>query len=212
MVQLKAQDDLDRAVTILTARCPDLARAHQVTGFPAIRQRSADFEGLATIVVAQQVSTASARSIWQRIKDELGSVTPEAIMRRDDDALRTLGLSKPKVRTLRCAAQAAQSGEVDFGMLERLPSDDVHQCLTAVTGIGPWTADIYLLFCLGRADIWPAGDLALMEAIRHLRDLDTVPEGDDRIRHADAWHPYRGAAALLLWAYYGAIKRPGTLA
>ena len=210
--QLRVQEDLDRAVRVLAGRCPDMARAHEIAGFPAIRRRSADFEGLAAIVVAQQVSTASARSIWQRLQDGLGPVTSEAITRHDDDALRGFGLSRPKVRTLRCVADAVRSGALDFGSLERLASDDVHRRLTVITGIGPWTADIYLLFCLGRADIWPAGDLALMEAIRHLRELDAVPQGDARFHHAEAWRPYRGAAALLLWAYYGVIKRPGTLA
>jgi DNA-3-methyladenine glycosylase II len=211
-IHLKTQDDLDRAVKLLADTCPDLARAYALAGLPPIRRRSADFEGLAAITVAQQVSTASARAIWGRISDGLGPVTADAIAGHDEETLRGFGLSRPKVRTLRAVADAVQTGALDFDALHKLSSDEVHSQMTAIKGIGPWTTDIFLLFCLGRADIWPAGDLALMEAIRHLRDLEAVPEGDERYGHAEAWRPYRGAAALLLWAYYGAIKRPGTLA
>lgn len=211
-LHLQTQDDLDRAANVLIAACPDLARAYAVAGMPPIRRRNADFGGLAEIIVAQQVSTASAKAIWSRLSEGLGAVTAEAITRHDDDTLRGFGLSRPKVRTLRSVADAVSTGALDFAGLGALSSQDVFDQMTAIKGIGPWTADIYLLFCLGRADIWPAGDLALMEAVRQLRDLEVVPQGQDRYNHAEAWRPYRGAAALLLWAYYAALKRPGTLA
>jgi DNA-3-methyladenine glycosylase II len=209
--RMQTQSELESAILVLTERCPDLARAHSVTGIPPIRHRSADFAGLVTIIVAQQVSTASARAIQSRIEDALGLVTPSAIEALDDEGLRGLGLSRPKVRTLRAVTEAISNGALEFATLDDLPDDDVRARLTAIKGIGPWTADIFLLFCLGRADVWPAGDLALMETVRMLRDLDALPQGDARIQHAENWRPYRGAAALLLWAYYAAVKRPGTL-
>jgi DNA-3-methyladenine glycosylase II len=209
--RLKTQQELDAAVAVLIDQCPDLARAHALAGTPPIRHRNADFAGLANIIVAQQVSTASARAIWARVADGLGVVTPKAILSRDEDALRALGLSRPKVRALQAAATAATDGTLDLDAFRHQPDDAVRAALTGVKGIGPWTADIYLLFCLGRADVWPAGDLAVMEALQLLRALDAVPRGDARYDLAESWRPYRGAAALLLWAYYGAVKRPGTL-
>jgi DNA-3-methyladenine glycosylase II len=117
------------------------------------------------------------------------------------------GLSAPKIRTLKAIAKAIETGALDLPSMAGKPADEAHAALTAVHGIGPWTADIYLLFCLGHADAWPAGDLALQESARLLLSLKTRPTTKEMGPLADTWRPWRGAAACMLWAYYRAVKR-----
>jgi DNA-3-methyladenine glycosylase II len=117
------------------------------------------------------------------------------------------GLSAPKIRTLKAIAKAIDRGDLDLASLVHQPADDAHRTLTAIHGIGPWTADIYLLFCLGHADAWPAGDLALQEAARLLLALDTRPSAKEMGPLAEAWRPWRGAAACMLWTYYRVAKQ-----
>src|SRR5262249_26009957 len=121
--------------------------------------------------------------------------------------LQRMGVSAAKIRTLKAIAKAVDDGTLDLAALASLPADDAHALLTAVHGIGPWTADIYLLFCLGHADVWPAGDLALQEATRLLLALKTRPSAKEMGPLAEAWRPWRGAAACMLWAYYRAAKQ-----
>jgi DNA-3-methyladenine glycosylase II len=120
------------------------------------------------------------------------------------------GLSAPKIRTLKALAKAIDSGVLDLPSLIHLPADEAHKSLTALHGIGPWTADIYLLFCLGHADAWPAGDLALQEAARLLLALEKRPTAKEMLPLAEAWRPWRGAAACILWSYYRAAKQRDT--
>jgi len=117
------------------------------------------------------------------------------------------GLSAPKIRTLKAIAKAIDRGELDLPALVKKPADEAHAVLTAVHGIGPWTADIYLLFCLGHADTWPAGDLALQEATRLLLALKTRPTSKEMGPLAELWRPWRGAAACMLWTYYRTAKQ-----
>jgi DNA-3-methyladenine glycosylase II len=117
------------------------------------------------------------------------------------------GLSAPKIRTLKAIAKAIDRGDLDLPALVKKPPDEAHAALTAVHGIGPWTADIYLLFCLGHADTWPAGDLALQEATRLLLALNTRPTAKEMGSLAECWRPWRGAAACMLWTYYRARKQ-----
>jgi DNA-3-methyladenine glycosylase II len=121
--------------------------------------------------------------------------------------LARLGLSKPKIKTLKAIGAAVSKGVIDLDAIGRMQADDAHAALIALHGIGPWTADIYLLFCLGHADAWPAGDLALQEAARIAFGLDARPDTKQMIALAEAWRPWRGVAAHLLWAYYAALKR-----
>src|SRR5207248_2126462 len=129
------------------------------------------------------------------------------VMRARAAKLARAGLSAPKIRTLKAIAKAVDRGELDLPALVTKPADEAHAVLTAVHGIGPWTADIYLLFCLGHADAWPAGDLALQEATRLLLALKTRPSVKEMGGLAEAWRPWRGAAACMLWAYYRAAKQ-----
>jgi DNA-3-methyladenine glycosylase II len=172
-----------------------------------LRRRADGFAGLASIVVSQQVSTASAKAIWGRFSAAFDPLDSTSVLRARTQKLARVGLSAPKIRTLKAIARAVAREELDLANLVHLPADDAHRMLTAIHGIGPWTADIYLLFCLGHADAWPAGDLALQEAVRLLLQLEGRPTAREMQPLADNWRPWRGAAAYVLWAYYGALKR-----
>ncbi len=173
---------------------------------PALRRRTAGLEGLAWIVVSQQVSTASANAIFARLRARLGLFDVPTIDAVSDEDLRACGLSAPKLRTLRAITAAQASGALDFAMLAEAEAETAHNALVAIKGIGPWTADIFLLFCLGHADAWPAGDLALQEAVKLALRLDARPDTKALHRLGDRWRPYRGVAAHCLWAYYNATR------
>ncbi len=193
--------DLREGVRALKRKCPHLARVHARTGNPALRRSPAGFEGLARIVVGQQLSIASAEAIWSRFVAAVRPMTPEAFLDLSDVALRSAGLSRGKVRTLRALCSAIADG-LDLDALTHAPEDDVHAALTAVPGIGPWSADIFLLFCLGRADAFAAGDLALQTAAISALGLEERPSREALLALAERWRPWRGAAAHLLWADY----------
>jgi DNA-3-methyladenine glycosylase II len=207
---LHTEADLDTALAGLIARDPRWRDALAAAGRPALRRRPDGFAGRAAIVVSQQLSTASAKAIWGRLAAAFDPLDHQAVLRARADKLARLGLSAPKIRTLKAIAKAIARGDLDLAALATLPADEAHAKLTALHGIGPWTADIYLLFCLGHADAWPAGDLALQEAARLLFALDARPSSRDMGPLAESWRPWRGAAACLLWTYYrGAKGREG---
>lgn len=182
------------------------------TGRPALRQRTVGFEGLVSIIVAQQVSTASAAAIFDRLATMLDPLTPAAVLAADEATLRAAGLSGGKIRALRAAATAAHGGALRFDSMADAPADEARAALLAVPGIGPWTADIFMLFCLGQADAWPSGDLALQEAVRVLLERTARPNATDLTAIGERWRPFRGVAAHLLWAYYRVVKgRPGAV-
>ena len=210
---IHTEADLDRAIEGLIAADPRWRDALAVAGRPPLRRRPDGFAGLASIVVSQQLSTASAKAIWGRLEAALDPFGPETVRRARTAKLARAGLSGPKIRTLKAIASAINRGGLDLAALNGLPADEAHQRLTAIHGIGPWTADIYLLFCLGHADAWPAGDLALQEAARLLLRLPARPSSRDMGPLAESWRPWRGAAACVLWSYYRAAKqRNGALA
>src|SRR5262245_19296407 len=164
--RIHTESDLDAALASLVHADPRFAHALTVAGRPPLRKRPDGFAGLASIVVSQQLSTASAKAIWERLNAALVPLDHGAVLRARTARLARAGLSAPKIRTLKAIARAIDRGALDLASLVQQPADDAHRALTAVHGIGPWTADIYLLFCLGHADVWPAGDLALQEAAR----------------------------------------------
>ncbi len=190
-----------KGVRRLSRACPHLRQVHALTGVPSVRRHASGFEGLARIVVGQQLSLASAEAIWGRMRGAVRPMTPEAFLKLSDDAMRAAGLSKGKVRTLVALSEAIIAG-LDLETLRDLPESEVHETLTALPGIGPWSADIYLLFCLGRADAFAAGDLALQIAARSALGLEERPSRDELFDIAERWRPWRGVAAHLLWAYY----------
>ena len=165
------------------------------------------FAGLLKMVVQQQVSLASAAAIWARVEAGLPQMTPDAVMGHDEAYLLSLGLSRPKARYARALAEAHLTGACDFDALPTLSDDDAVAALTAITGIGRWTAEVYLMFTQGRLDMFPGGDVALQEAMRWMDRAEARPNEKQAYRRAELWRPYRGVAAHLLWACYGAVKR-----
>jgi DNA-3-methyladenine glycosylase II len=196
------------AVEALLARDPEaIGHMLSVAGAPPLRRREPGFEGLVSIIVSQQVSTASANAIMARVRDTLVPLEAATVAAADDALLRSCGLSGPKMRALRSLAAAIVAGLLPLDGLAAMAPADACRALLAVKGIGPWTANIFLLFCLGHPDAWPAGDLALQEAARLALKLEARPDIAALEALGERWRPYRGVAARLLWAYYRATKR-----
>lgn len=203
---LDSEAALTSALAALTAHDPVMERVLAISGRPPLRKRDPGFHGLAGIIVSQQLSTASAGAIWSRVTARFDPLDHHAVLAATDEDLRAVGLSLPKMRALRAAAQAVAAGTLDLESLVALEAEAAHRALTAVKGIGPWTADIYLLFCLGHPDIFPDGDLALQEAARLVLALDARPSDKTLRALAERWRPWRGVAAYVLWAYYRVAK------
>jgi DNA-3-methyladenine glycosylase II len=203
---IHTEADLKLATARLIEADPRLAAIMAVAGPPPLRRRDGGFAGLASIVVSQQLSVASATAIWGRLAAMLDPLEPAAFRRLRTQRLRRAGLSQAKIRTLKAIAAMIDAGALDLAALADSSADEAHRALTALHGIGPWTADIYLLFCLGHPDAWPAGDLALQEAARLAFALRTRPTSREMGPLAEPWRPWRGVAARLLWSYYRAIK------
>jgi DNA-3-methyladenine glycosylase II len=203
----ETQADLDRAIRTLVRRDPRLRSVLATTGMPALRQREPGFAGLAQIITAQQVSTASAAAIWGRVSAAFDPFHPHAIHRTTATRLGRLGLSGAKIKTLKAIAREIQAEHLDLNALATLDADAAHARLVALHGVGPWTADVYLLFCLGHGDAWPAADIAIQEGIRLGLNLDTRPTTKETIAIGDAWRPLRGAAAHLWWANYRVARK-----
>ena len=180
---------------------PVLARALELTGPLALRRRDDGAQALLSAIVSQQVSVASANAIWARLEGA-GLVNPEAILAAHDDEFRACGLSRQKIRYARALAASG----IDFDALRNLSDSAVVDTLVAVPGIGRWTAEIYAMFSLGRADVFAPGDLALQEGVRMLFDMQFRPNERALRSYCERWQPWRGVAARLIWAYYGLQK------
>jgi DNA-3-methyladenine glycosylase II len=185
---------------------PVMARLIAEGARPAMRKRAPGFSGLAQIVMGQQLSVASADAIWAKLTGRFGALVPATIATQPDEALKACGLSAPKIRTLRAISEAITSGLLPLEDLSRMPAEKAHATLTAVKGIGPWTADIYLMFCLSHSDAFAAGDLALQEAARLAYALETRPSASELLALAEQWRPWRTVAAKVLWAHYKIAK------
>jgi DNA-3-methyladenine glycosylase II len=187
---------------------PALAEAHRQTPRFEWRSRTGGFEGLFRMIVEQQVSVLAAAAIWKRVVDGLeGEVTPERTLATDLEVLRSFGLSIQKARYGHEIASAHVEGRVDFDHLERLSDAEAVERLVAIKGVGRWTAETFLMFCEGRQDVFPAGDVALQEAIRWADRATLRPREKEAYIRSEAWRPHRSVAAHLLWAWYGAVKR-----
>jgi DNA-3-methyladenine glycosylase II len=204
---LDNQRDLERAIARLVKKDPRLRPILAITGMPALRRREPGFAGLARIVVGQQLSTASANAIWNRMTGAFDPFHHDSIRRATAARLGKLGLSAAKIKTLKLLAREIQAERLDLGALADLDADEAHKILTKLHGVGPWTADVYLLFCLGHADAWPAGDLALQDGVRLGLALASRPKTKEVNALAEVWRPFRGAAAHLWWAYYRAARQ-----
>ncbi|WP_373353425.1 DNA-3-methyladenine glycosylase [Pseudoroseicyclus sp. CXY001] len=199
---LATEDDLRAGIRALVALEPRFAAAHALTGDPPLRCRPRGFATLLHIVNGQMLSTAAAAAIWARI-EAAGLHDPAAIARVEEEALRALGFSRAKARTARALAAA----DLDFAALEALPDAELLKTLTALPGIGRWTAELYALTAEGRPDILPAGDLALQEGARLLFELPSRPSPRAFTELAAPWSPWRAVAARLLWAYYAHFRK-----
>lgn len=207
---LHSDADIETAINALRKACPFMCKAHDLAGHPPLRRRASGFEGLVRIVNGQQLSVASASAIFARLETALRPLSAEGLLAASDETLRGCGLSRPKIKTLR-AVSAAVVGGLRLDELATMPEEQAIAQLTAVSGIGPWTADIYLMFCVGRADVFAPGDLALQIAAHMLMDLDARPNARDLAAiAAERWRPWRAVAALLLWSYYAEMKKRGT--
>lgn len=193
---------LCKAASGLGARDARLGAALQRYGVPPLWAREPGFPTLLHIILEQQVSLASARAAFRRLLEVASPLTPERFLELDDAMLKAAGFSRQKTRYGRELAQAVLSGALDLERLARLEDDEVRVQLTAVKGIGRWTADIYLLMALGRPDIWPSGDLALAAAARSVLGLDALPTSAELLELAENWRPWRAVAARLLWHAY----------
>ena len=185
----------------LAEQCPRMKAAYALTGPLPLRLKPDGFAQLLSAIVGQQVSIASANAIWGRLQDA-GMTTPKACAAASEEELRALGLSRQKARYTHELANAG----IDFEALRDMQTAQVIKTLVAVPGIGPWTAEVYTMFSLGRADVFAPGDLALQEAARVLYDLPERPKEKAFRTMAEAWAPWRSVAARLLWAYYRVEK------
>ncbi|MDN5844341.1 MAG: DNA-3-methyladenine glycosylase [Alcaligenaceae bacterium] len=185
---------------------PRLAKVHDIAGPFSLRTRDPGFAGLARIVCGQQLSVASADAIWGRLVARSGTVTAETFLALGTDGLQGVGLSRSKYTTLTGLAEAVVAGELDFAEIDSLPDRAAIAGLVRYKGIGPWTAEIYLMFCAGHPDIFPVGDLALRNAVADAFDIQPHPTPHALADMAAQWAPYRATAALLFWRFYAARR------
>ncbi|KQZ80849.1 DNA-3-methyladenine glycosidase [Mesorhizobium sp. Root157] len=195
---------LDHITMGLDALCsidPRLGKVRAMAGEVPLRLSEPGFSSLASIVVSQQVSRASADAIFGRLIGLLDPLTPQAVLAAGEQVFREAGLSRPKQRGLVAVAQAVEDG-LDLHRLCSLDATEALDLLTAVPGIGPWTAECYLLFSAGHPDIFPARDVALQSAVGHALEINPRPGEKALIKLAESWSPWRGVASRLFWAYY----------
>ncbi|MEM7739534.1 MAG: DNA-3-methyladenine glycosylase 2 family protein [Pseudomonadota bacterium] len=199
--------EVAKAAKALSRRDPVLRSILKVTGLPRWRARDGGYKGLARIVIEQQLSVASANAILDRCRSATNDLCPDAMIKAEPDDLRALGLSRPKIRYLKSLADNVRSGDVDLTALQHLSDRQAHDDLCTILGIGPWTASVYLLFCEGRRDLWPKGDVALLAAYAEAGGAFTRAEIKEFDAMAEeAYAPHRGVAAHLLWGYVAHLR------
>ena len=195
-------EDVEHGVSELMKIEPKFVEAVSLSGVPIIRKSELGFKSLFKTIVGQQLSTTAANSIWNRLYDN-GVTVPTVLLASEDEFLRSLGLSKTKI----IYAKGLALADIDYKEFLNKPDDYVIQKLLMVKGIGMWTAQIYLMFSLRRVDVFAAGDLALKEGVRILFDLEMRPSDDELTVIAEQWQPFRTIAAMIIWNYYGYMKR-----
>ena len=208
-------DEASLAAAVEALRLIDPAIVATLTslgGPTPLRRAEPGFAGLARIIVSQQVSVASASAIFGRLEQAIAPLEAAAFANATDETLRACGLSSPKIRALRSLAEAVAIHGLDLAGLADVDAEEAHKRLVAVKGIGPWTADIFLLGCLGHPDAFPAADLALQEAAKIALKLKVRPKAERLERIAERWRPWRGVVARMLWAYYRGVKQRSGMA
>ena len=187
---------------VLISMCPNIARAHKLIGTPPARDRDGGFEALLRIIIDQQISVQAGAAIWKRVEVGLIECNPETVVNMGVEALRSFGLSRPKAHCACLLAEYILNGTLDLKALKTCNNDVVRVQLTAIKGVGRWTAEIYLMFALNRPDVWPSGDLALAEAVKRLLKLESRPTPNELEVIAERWRPERTSAAVFLWHCY----------
>jgi DNA-3-methyladenine glycosylase II len=203
---IESEADIAEGIAALSRVEPRLARLYEVTGPPPLRRAAGGAAGLLRIVMDQQISLLAGAAIWRRLEARFAPFEAAVLASAREEDLRACGLSGAKIRTLRAVGEAMATGRLDFQTLAGLSDEDAAALLTTVPGIGPWTADIFLLTCLGRRDVWPAGDLALRTATGLAFELEDRPSAKNLAALAEPWRPWRAVAARLLWSYYRHVK------
>jgi DNA-3-methyladenine glycosylase II len=205
--RIETEADIDAGLDALCRADRRLRPVRERAGRVPLRRMAPGFASLASIIIAQQVSRASADAILARLNGLMEPLTPAGILDAADDLFRQAGVSRPKQRTLVAAAHAIAEGRLDLDHAFAMDAEQAAAAMTAVPGIGPWTAECYLLFASGHPDIFPAGDIALQAAVAHAFELAERPKGGELTVIAEPWAPWRGVAARLFWAYYGATGK-----
>jgi DNA-3-methyladenine glycosylase II len=204
------ESNLARAARSLAGADRDLEFIFRTYGEPPLWKRPQDFATLVHIILEQQVSLASALSAFNRLKERLGGeVTPAGVLALSDEEMRAAYFSRQKTVYARELARAISGGALNLNDLENLPDREVRRELKKIKGIGDWTADIYLLMAMGRADVMPRGDLALHVAWKKLKRLERAPSSDEFLEIARRWKPLRSVAARLLWHFYLSERKKG---
>ncbi|MEN3931715.1 DNA-3-methyladenine glycosylase 2 family protein [Microvirga sp. W0021] len=204
--RIDTENDLKAGIEALSQQDPVIARLVAEGAIPQMRLREGGFSGLCWIITGQQLSTASANAIWQRLVSHLGEVSHEQFISSPEEDLRKLGLSQGKIKTMRAVAEAVIENRLPIEQLAQIEAQEAHNLMTAIHGIGPWTADLYLLSCIGHTDVFPAGDLALQEAYRIAYGYPHRPSAKEITELSLKWRPWRAVAARILWAYYRQVK------
>jgi len=195
-------ETIREALDTLAGRDADVARALAEVGYPAPRNREPGFGALISIIAGQQVSASAAAAIRGRLIEAVVPLTPENFLAAGEETLRAAGLSGRKIEYGCGIAEAMRSGDLDTETLAAMDDDAVIATLTALRGLGRWSAEIYMLFALRRTNVWPAEDLAIQEALRRLKGLEARPARAESEAIVASWEPWRGVAALFLWHYY----------
>ena len=200
----------EEAIGALIDRDRDLASVVARHGPPGIMRRESGYATLVLLILEQQVSLASAKATFERLSATAGDLTPEILSALSDEQFRGAGVSRQKTRYIRCLGQCVLDETLSLERLAIAGDDEVRERLTSITGIGPWTADIYLLTCLMRPDIWPVGDIALQAAVRDVKRLEHRPDRDTLDAMGEQWRPWRSVATRIFWHYYlSTVRRAG---
>ncbi len=203
---INTSDDLSACAEVLFVLDKRFVELHRRNGQPRLRRRGGGLEGLAHIITGQLISIRAADVIWSRVEQALTPFEPSQVACMSVDELAKLGLTQAKAGSIISAAQAEHSGGFCFASLHRMDDDAAITCLTSLKGVGPWTADIYLMSCLGRLDAWPAGDLAVRAGLQAFEGLQGLPAIGAMHTHGARWRPVRSVAARYLWDHYSSQK------
>lgn len=202
MTRYRKQADLEEAITALGKIEPRLAQVHKTHGTPSLRKAKPTLETLLKVVTEQFLSIKAADAIWARAKAKIGDITPENVAAVSVEAFLAVGVSRGKAKCFHSCASA----HLNFSELSKSPIEDLRKVLLSIWGVGPWTADIYLLAVVGHTDAWPVGDVALQAAAQNLFNLRKRPDAKKLEKMGAKWRPHRAAAARLLWTHYRHMK------